>query len=57
MKWSLERVIGPVGKGSMAAARGTPTAREAASATMAKGSRNRDDGVISGQIGSGRGFL
>jgi hypothetical protein len=58
VKWSLESVTTPVsGKGSIAAARGTPAASEAASATRAKGRRNRDERVILGQIGSGRGFL
>jgi hypothetical protein len=46
-----------VGKGSIAAARGTPTASEAARAIRAKGRRNRDERVILGEIGSGPGFL
>jgi hypothetical protein len=58
VKWSLESVTTPVvGKGSVAAARGTPTASVAARVTRAKGRRNRDERVILGQIGSGRGFL
>ena len=46
-----------VGNGSIAAARGTPTASEAARVTRAKGRRNRDERVILGQIGSGAGIL
>jgi hypothetical protein len=50
-------VIPTLGKGSIAAALGTPAASEAARAIRAKGRRNRDERVIKGQIGSGRGFL
>jgi hypothetical protein len=58
MKCWLESVATPeVGKGSIAAARGTAIASELARTTRAKGSRKRDERLITGQIGAGRAFL